>query len=422
MKSGRILADPLSGQHRPIAGAQQAVKRPSIGQDGLPEGAYRNRRDARQLGSAPIDGRSASFRIDVMDGRVQDSARSHESGDRKRRTVSARPGPRGPRALSDELLHLQRTAGNAAVAAMMVQRAAPPAATVAAGTPPVAIDADVQAIWDANTAMQASFGKDVRKFQKDTQDQWTATSSKDWFSNDIKEYRKFVPTYVAIGIPDLGSWIDTNISTAHFCGLKAQTNKDIQADLTTASTAIGAAHGVTTFEGFNVRMIRGSTTSLSLHGVGRAVDINSDTNPQFRNDLGRDSAKLASLFRVIEAVTGTDVRAATDYASQHTASDTFKTTFNKAWVDTQKTELATRKKAAAAAPTDAGLKQKVQDQQQLYKDIAAVRSTLNGYASTGFLTLNQVVVDQLVAAGFTWGGTWDDAKDYMHFEKGAVGP
>jgi len=28
----------------------------------------------------------------------------------------------------------------------------------------------------------------------------------------------------------------------------------------------------------------------------------------------------------------------------------------------------------------------------------------------------------LVAAGFTWGGSWNDAKDYMHFEKGAVGP
>ncbi len=91
-------------------------------------------------------------------------------------------------------------------------------------------------------------------------------------------------------------------------------------------------------------------------------------------------------------------------------------------MDTQKTELDTRKKAAAKAPTDAAAKQQVQDQQKLVNDIAAVRSTLNGYASTGFLTLKQVVVDQLVAAGFTWGGTWDDAKDYMHFEKGAAGP
>jgi len=374
--------------------------------------------------------------------RVQDSARSHESVDPKRRSVPLLP--KGKPSLSLDLLELQRTAGNAAVAAMMVQRAGPTTPTADAGvtpavapggpgtattggtpdagTTPAPIDPDVQAIWDANTTMQPSFSNDVHKFQKDTQDQWTATSSKAWFSNDIKNYRQYVPTYVAVGITNLGNWIDTNISTATFCGLRAQTNKDIQTALTTASTAIGAAHGITTFEGFNVRMIRGSTTSLSLHAVGRAVDINSSTNPQFREDLGHDSAKLASLFRVLQTVTGTDVKSATDYASQQTASETFKTTFNAAWVATQKTELETRKKAAAAAPTDDGAKQKVQHQQQLVNDIAAVRSTLDGYASTGFLTLKKVVVDSLVAAGFTWGGSWNDAKDYMHFEKGAVGP
>ena len=364
-----------------------------------------------------------------MDGRAQDWKHAPGSATGVRRPARAiKPVGTRQRSVSEQLLDLQRTAGNGAVASLIVQRAPSPVdagtapATADAGTTPTPIDPDVQTVWDANTAMHATFGNDVRKFQKDTQDQWTATSSKDWFSSDIKNYRQYVPTYVGVGITNLGNWIDTNIATAHFCDHKTQTNKDIHAALTTASTAIGSDHGVTTFEGFNVRMIRGSTSSLSLHAVGRAVDINSNTNPQFREDLGHDAAKLASLFRVLQKVTSTDVRAATDYTSQQAASNTFKSTFNAAWVTAQKTELDTRKTAAAAAPADAAAKGKVVEQQQLVNDIAAVRSTLDGYASTGFLTLKKKVVDAMTAAGFTWGGSWNDAKDYMHFEKGSVGP
>jgi hypothetical protein len=41
---------------------------------------------------------------------------------------------------------------------------------------------------------------------------------------------------------------------------------------------------------------------------------------------------------------------------------------------------------------------------------------LRAYARTGFLSLVEEFVDALKAAGLEWGGDWEGAKDFMHFE------
>lgn len=41
---------------------------------------------------------------------------------------------------------------------------------------------------------------------------------------------------------------------------------------------------------------------------------------------------------------------------------------------------------------------------------------LRKYASGGFLNLSKDVVEAMTGAGLTWGGNWEGAKDFMHFE------
>jgi FtsZ-binding cell division protein ZapB len=42
--------------------------------------------------------------------------------------------------------------------------------------------------------------------------------------------------------------------------------------------------------------------------------------------------------------------------------------------------------------------------------------TLRKYAAGGFVNLPKDVVDEMTGAGLTWGGDWEGAKDFMHFE------
>jgi hypothetical protein len=42
--------------------------------------------------------------------------------------------------------------------------------------------------------------------------------------------------------------------------------------------------------------------------------------------------------------------------------------------------------------------------------------TLRGYASRGILDLPKVLVESMKKAGLHWGGDWEGAKDFMHFE------
>ncbi|MDP9223040.1 MAG: M15 family metallopeptidase [Actinomycetota bacterium] len=50
------------------------------------------------------------------------------------------------------------------------------------------------------------------------------------------------------------------------------------------------------------------------------------------------------------------------------------------------------------------------------KEEAREGDTLRGYASRGILDLPKVLVESMKKAGLHWGGDWEGAKDFMHFE------
>jgi hypothetical protein len=146
--------------------------------------------------------------------------------------------------------------------------------------------------------------------------------------------------------------------------------------------ARGALPAIHSFWSFNPRRIHGST-SLSKHAVGRAFDVDPTSNPMI---IERDD-----IF-VIRAVTGIDFGQPQQAATLRAASDTFRRTFGDAWVGQQTDEV----QAAARRR----------------------RHELAEYARSGLLTLDQAMIDALVNAGLTWGGTFAHRKDMMHFELG----
>jgi hypothetical protein len=133
----------------------------------------------------------------------------------------------------------------------------------------------------------------------------------------------------------------------------------------------------------NVRKIAG-TNRLSFHALGRAIDLNYDSNPHI---------KSADDFLVIQAVTGLDLRRERSPARLQEASRQFQRDFTEEWIARQ----SDRRVAAVLAQRGA-------------------RTRLQGYARRGFCTLYLPLIEALIAAGLNWGGGWSTSKDFMHFE------
>ena len=166
------------------------------------------------------------------------------------------------------------------------------------------------------------------------------------------------------------------------------------------------------------RPIRGGTT-LSQHGVGRAVDINPESNLRLRS-LVRRTAQLDALLRVIQAVTGVDLDSERTYQSQRDASDNFRATFTADWMAAHGQELTVMEGALRRSlrryhkdlrevaaergrAQDAGIKanlfefmnqirvdaagvaREVKSLRRLDRDIKMVRGTLSRVARTGSL-------------------------------------
>jgi len=214
------------------------------------------------------------------------------------------------------------------------------------------------------------------------------------FGNRFDRYLELWPLYNSRGIQNPAGYIVANIVTVSFFGHRTPAHRDMIAPLQQAENTLrarGITPSIRSFWSFNPRPSRGTTSSLSQHAFGRAVDINPEGNPLIadRYDI-----------QVIEAVTGVDLGRPQPAAVMREASLAFRRSFNQQWID----QLQQQKGR--------------EDRQQLLQAVQKRRRVLDSYARTGFFNLEQTLVDALIEAGLQWGGEWDRRKDFMHFELG----
>lgn len=217
--------------------------------------------------------------------------------------------------------------------------------------------------------------------------QWDANPRvHSYFESSLAKYLEFVPLFARRGVADAAAYLAASITGLTFLGHRFSGHRDFIEPLRAAEAALGgrpltppiARPGV-----FNVRRIAGSQ-NLSLHAMGRAMDLNPRPNPHIRD--ARD-------FLVIQAVTGTDLRRERGPARLRELSTQFQRDFTAAWASAQTTPDVTRALADRAT-----------------------RERLDRYAREGFCTLDLALIEALIAAGLGWGGSWSTSKDFMHFQ------
>jgi hypothetical protein len=172
-----------------------------------------------------------------------------------------------------------------------------------------------------------------------------------------------------------------------FRGHSASGHRDMVAPLHAAEEAVRdqtVSPAIYSFGCFNARSIRGNAHRLSNHALGRAIDLNPDDNPRITQ---------AADFKIIAAVTSTELLHQTQPAVMRQASQAFQSGFTPAWIGAQ---------------TDPEIVAALRDPHLLER--------LHGYARRGFSTLYLPLIDALIAAGLQWGGGWHTSKDFMHFE------
>ena len=162
-------------------------------------------------------------------------------------------------------------------------------------------------------------------------------------------------------------------------------------------------------------------TSLSMHTFGLAVDLNYKGNP-FLGNAGKLAPDVVQ--RATSLVLGTpidvlaklgDAKAA--YASLTQASQALQTylSYTDSANATELTDKVSHHKPLVGEPADLPGWSK-----QIAKDAAALAGAgdfkSHKSAEEGFIDLDQSVVMALAGAGLTWGGTYNTAKDIMHFD------
>lgn len=207
-----------------------------------------------------------------------------------------------------------------------------------------------------------------------------------YFERSFANYLEFVPLFARRGVADTAAYLAQNITGLTFFGRRQSGHRDFIAPLRAAEAALAGRTldpPVTSFGVFNIRRIAGSQ-SLSLHAMGRAMDLNPRTNPHIRD--ARD-------FLVIQAVTGADLRRERSPARLRELSAQFQRDFSAAWASAQSAPDVARALADRAT-----------------------RQRLDRYAREGFCTLDLALIEALIATGLGWGGSWSSSKDFMHFQ------
>ena len=363
---------------------------------------------------------------------------------------------------SSDLARLQATVGNHALQYLIFRQQAQPANGQPAAP---AISAVAQEVWDDNSNIHAQFGNDPAQFARQTRIQYESNPSIrhhfDGLDSDGLGYRRIYPSYFALGITDPAQWIRDNIRSVRFMGRTVPIHRDLDPSLTAIEANIradpalvnaGTNAGIIRVGGFVPRRIRGGT-NLSHHSVGRAVDLNSGTNLRFLDLVGFNSARVETLLKIIQAVTGVDLDSVTDYGSQKAASDNFRAGFGT-WLENQKTWLNDFLKQDVVRITNLIKEYKderqslqndrvrraelnaqinelktelndarklVADQKRWLRKVKGVKRATDRVVAIGFLDLNEHVVRHFQANGFEWGGEWSGvSKDFMHFQRGTV--
>ncbi|UUL84064.1 S8 family serine peptidase [Sphingomonas qomolangmaensis] len=217
--------------------------------------------------------------------------------------------------------------------------------------------------------------------------QWEANPGiHGYFSRSFASYLEFAPLFARRGVADAAAYLAANITGLTFLGRRQMGHRGFVEPLRAAEAALQGQRldpPVTSFGVLNIRRIAGNQT-LSLHALGRAMDLNPRTNPHMRDP--RD-------FLVIQAVTGTDLRRERTPARLRELSTQFQRDFTPAWASAQSMPDVVRALADRAT-----------------------RARLDRYASDGFCTLDPALIEALIAAGLGWGGGWVSSKDFMHFQ------
>ena len=146
------------------------------------------------------------------------------------------------------LLQLQRTAGNASVAALFAQSVQREAASAEAVADPA------KGEWDTHKKIHHHF------------------------DGGYATYVEMRPAYIGAGIANPAKWLDETVANNEvtFFGHPTPGHPDLQPPLTAAQGKLKTAPAINSFWSFVPRPIRGST-KISNHALGRAVDINPST-------------------------------------------------------------------------------------------------------------------------------------------------